>query len=151
MMTGSWLLARFAIACAGSLVLAFALSMLLRLAARRWPALLAHRSVWLGGQAAVVLVFLLAVAPLPRSAIAPALTLPAPAPQHALMTEPDVLPPLTQATLALPPAPDTTDTVWHYLPGAWLAASMFTGSKLVDEHELERLDSLLQDWPEDEA
>jgi hypothetical protein len=28
---------------------------------------------------------------------------------------------------------------------------MFTGSKLVDEHELERLDSLLQDWPEDEA
>lgn len=32
-----------------------------------------------------------------------------------------------------------------------LAASMFTGSKLVDEHELERLDSLLQDWPEDEA
>lgn len=32
-----------------------------------------------------------------------------------------------------------------------LAASMFTGSKLVDDRELERLDSLLQDWPEDEA
>jgi hypothetical protein len=82
MMTGWWLLAHFAVACAGSLVLAFALSMLLRLAARRWPALLAHRSVSLGGQAAVVLVFLLAVAPLPlpRSAIAPALTLPAPPP-----------------------------------------------------------------------
>jgi len=32
-----------------------------------------------------------------------------------------------------------------------LAASMFTGSKLVDEQELERLDNLLQDWPEDEA
>ena len=124
MMTGSWLLVHFAVACAGSLVLAFALSMLLRLAARRWPALLAHRSVWLGGQAAVVLVFLMAVAPLPRSAIAPALTLPAPAPQPALTAEPDVLPPLTQATLALPPAPaqDTTDTVWRYLPGAWLAA-----------------------------
>lgn len=126
MMTGSWLLVHFAVACAGSLVLAFALSMLLRLAARRWPALLAHRSVWLGGQAAVVLVFMVAVAPLPlpRSAIAPALTLPAPAPQHALTAEPDVLPPLTQATLALPPAPaqDPFDTVWRYLPVAWLAA-----------------------------
>lgn len=32
-----------------------------------------------------------------------------------------------------------------------LAASMFTGSKLVDRQELERLESLLQDWPEDEA
>ena len=32
-----------------------------------------------------------------------------------------------------------------------LAASMFTGSKLVDQQELERLDSLLQDWPEDAA
>jgi len=32
-----------------------------------------------------------------------------------------------------------------------LAASMFTGSKLVDQDELERLDSLLHDWPEDEA
>lgn len=30
-----------------------------------------------------------------------------------------------------------------------LAASMFVGSKLVDERELARLDSLLQDWPED--
>ena len=124
MMTGSWLLVHFAVACAGSLVLAFALSMLLRLAARRWPALLAHRSVWLGGQAAVVLVFLLAVAPLPRSAIAPALTLPAPAPRHALMAEPDVLPPLTQTTPVLSPLPaqDPVDAVWRYLPVAWLAA-----------------------------
>lgn len=32
-----------------------------------------------------------------------------------------------------------------------LTAAMFTGSKLVDRDELERLDSLLQDWPEDEA
>ncbi len=31
------------------------------------------------------------------------------------------------------------------------AASMFTGSKLVDKDELERLDSLLHDWPEDKA
>lgn len=30
-----------------------------------------------------------------------------------------------------------------------LTASMFSGSKLVDEHELERLDSLLNDWPKD--
>lgn len=30
-----------------------------------------------------------------------------------------------------------------------LAAAMFTGSKLVDEQELERLDQLLHDWPED--
>ncbi|MEM8511556.1 beta-lactamase regulating signal transducer with metallopeptidase domain [Massilia sp. MP_M2] len=124
MMTGSWLMVHFAVACAGSLVLAFALSMMLRLAARRWPALLAHRSVWLGGQAAVVLVFMLAIAPLPRSAIAPALILPAPATQQALTAKPDVLPPLTQATLALPPAPaqDPFDTVWRYLPVAWLAA-----------------------------
>ena len=32
-----------------------------------------------------------------------------------------------------------------------LAVSMFTGSKLVDEQELERLDSLLHDWPGDDA
>jgi len=32
-----------------------------------------------------------------------------------------------------------------------LAASMFTGSKLIDQQELERLESLLQDWPENEA
>jgi len=30
-----------------------------------------------------------------------------------------------------------------------LAAAMFTGSKLVDEAELARLDQLLNDWPED--
>lgn len=30
-----------------------------------------------------------------------------------------------------------------------LAAAMFTGSKLVDEKELERLDQLLHQWPED--
>ena len=124
MMAESWLLARFAVACAGSLLLAFALSTMLRLAARRWPALLAHRSVWLGGQAAVVLVFVLAVAPLPRSAIAPALTLPALVAGHASMTETDVLPPLTQTTQTLPPPPaqDPFETAWRYLPAAWLAA-----------------------------
>lgn len=30
-----------------------------------------------------------------------------------------------------------------------LAAAMFAGSKLVDEHELEQLDQLLHQWPED--
>lgn len=30
-----------------------------------------------------------------------------------------------------------------------LPANMFTGSKLVDERELEQLDQLLQDWPDD--
>jgi BlaI family penicillinase repressor len=32
-----------------------------------------------------------------------------------------------------------------------LAAAMFSGSKLVDEQELGRLDALLRDWPEDKA
>lgn len=32
-----------------------------------------------------------------------------------------------------------------------LAAAMFTGSKLVDGKELERLEQLLQQWPEDAA
>ena len=124
MMAEPWLLARFAAACAGSLVLALALSTMLRLAARHWPALLAHRSVWLGGQAAVVLVFVLAVAPLPRSAIAPALTLPAPAAERASTAAQDVLPPLTQTASPLPPPPaqDRPGTAWHYLPAAWLAA-----------------------------
>jgi predicted transcriptional regulator len=32
-----------------------------------------------------------------------------------------------------------------------LAAAMFSGSKLVDDSELARLDTLLQNWPGDEA
>ena len=32
-----------------------------------------------------------------------------------------------------------------------LPVMMFTGSKLVDEQELARLDQLLQDWPDDEG
>jgi len=32
-----------------------------------------------------------------------------------------------------------------------MSVAMFTGSKLVDQQELERLDNLLQDWPEDQA
>jgi BlaI family penicillinase repressor len=32
-----------------------------------------------------------------------------------------------------------------------LPANMFTGSKLIDQQELEQLEQLLQDWPEDGA
>jgi BlaI family penicillinase repressor len=32
-----------------------------------------------------------------------------------------------------------------------MSAAMFTGSKLVDQKELEELDQLLQNWPEDKA
>lgn len=32
-----------------------------------------------------------------------------------------------------------------------LPAAMFTGSKLVDQQELARLEQMLQDWPEDQA
>ena len=71
-----WLaLPRFAAACAGSVVLAFVLHALLHWAAARWPALRAHRSVWLSGQAAILAVLVLACAPVPRGAIAPLLTL----------------------------------------------------------------------------
>lgn len=68
---------RFGLACAGSLLLAFALVLLLRRAGRRWPALFAHRSVWLAAQAAVVIMVALSFAPVLRSAVAPTLTLPA--------------------------------------------------------------------------
>ncbi|MEW7848995.1 M23/M56 family metallopeptidase [Massilia aurea] len=124
MMAEPWLLARFAAACAGSVVLAWTLSLLLRRAARRWPALLAHRSVWLCAQAGVVLVFALAVAPLPRSAIAPALVLPAPAGESVPVGESAVLAPLAQSLPALAPAQahDRFDTLWPLLPAAWLAA-----------------------------
>jgi murein DD-endopeptidase MepM/ murein hydrolase activator NlpD len=72
----SLILWRFAAASAGSVVFAWLLAALLRHAARRWPALAVHRSVWLLGQAAVVLVFVCALAPLPRAALAPAVALP---------------------------------------------------------------------------
>jgi murein DD-endopeptidase MepM/ murein hydrolase activator NlpD len=71
---GAW---RFAAACAGSLALALLLAVLLPRAARRWPALAAHRGVWLLAQACVIGVFLLACVPLPRAAVAPVVSLPA--------------------------------------------------------------------------
>lgn len=126
MMAEPWLmLPSFAIACACSVVLAFILSVLLRQATRRWPALLAHRSVWLGAQAAVALVCILAVTPLPRSAIAPAVVLPAPVVDDAPMAAQAVLPPLTANLTApaspAPPALDRVELAWRHLPGAWLA------------------------------
>jgi beta-lactamase regulating signal transducer with metallopeptidase domain len=132
MMTEPWLLlARFAVACMGSLVLAFALAALLRLAARRWPALLAHRSVWLCAQAAVALVFVLALAPLPRNNMAPAFTRPTD-PEPVPMAQQAVTLPLTQnvsadllRTLPTPTAPSAStlpDAFRHYLPAAWLLA-----------------------------
>lgn len=65
----------FAAACAGSLAFAFVLHLTLRVAARRWPALAAHRSVWMSAQVAVILAFALACLPLPRSSVAPTLQL----------------------------------------------------------------------------
>jgi beta-lactamase regulating signal transducer with metallopeptidase domain len=81
-------LLRFGAACAGSIVCAFVLAVLLRRAATRWPALAAHRSVWLLAQGAIVIVFALALAPLPRSALAPTVALPMALPQPLPMSMP---------------------------------------------------------------
>ena len=76
-------LLRFAIASAACALLGLVLAGLLRRAARRWPALAAHRSIWLSAQAALLLAFALALAPLPRADVAPALALPAAQPEPA--------------------------------------------------------------------
>lgn len=110
------LLAHFGAACAGSVLLAAILDVLLRRCATRWPALQAHRSVWLSAQLAIVLGMLLAVAPLPRSVVAPTVSLPA----VVIETAPG---PVTQANSAMLAAPalDPVDTALRWLPGAWLA------------------------------
>jgi murein DD-endopeptidase MepM/ murein hydrolase activator NlpD len=102
---------RFAAASAGSVVFAWLLSAVLHRAARRWPALAAHRSVWLLGQAAVALVFLCALAPLPRAGLAPALPLPralagAAEPVDVTQAQSSVV----QARTAMPGAGSATDT-----------------------------------------
>ena len=98
----------FGAACAASIVFAFVLGVLLKGAAARWPALAAHRSVWLLAQAAVVLVFALACAPLPRSPVAP--------------------------TLALPQASaDTTDIAADAVPNAALAPAVIAPQRLALE------------------
>jgi len=119
---GPWLLlAHFGVACAGSVLLATILGALLRRLASRWPALRAHRSVWLSAQLAIVLGMLLAIAPLPRSAVAPTVMLPA-------VTDGA---PVTRANAAMLPAPadagvaapasDPIKTALNWLPGSWLA------------------------------
>lgn len=115
----------FAGACAGSIVFASVLGALLKCAAGRWPALNAHRSVWLMAQGAVVLVFVLACAPLPRSAIALTLVLPpataeAAANQigHAALAAIPLAAPAPPVTHGPELAPATLALGW--LPMAWL-------------------------------
>lgn len=121
-----WLmLARFGAACAGSLVLTGSLAIVLRAACLRWPALRAHRSIWLLAQAAVVLVFLLALVPVPRSALAPTLDVAvpdagpvaAPAAMPASFADADAAAPLASGAL---PQPEFNATLLHWLPAAWL-------------------------------
>ena len=121
-----WLmLARFGAACAGSLVLAAMLVVLLRAACLRWPALRAHRSIWLSAQAAVVLVFLLALLPLPRSALAPTVDVAVPdaEPVAALTAMPasfsdaDTAAPVASSEV---PQPEFAAALLHWLPAAWL-------------------------------
>jgi murein DD-endopeptidase MepM/ murein hydrolase activator NlpD len=75
---------RFAAASAGSVLFTALLSVLLRSAARRWPALAAHRSIWLLAQAVVALVFVCACLPLPRTALLAGIALPGFAPPDAV-------------------------------------------------------------------
>ncbi|QJE02786.1 peptidoglycan DD-metalloendopeptidase family protein [Massilia forsythiae] len=132
-------LLRFGAACAASVPFALLLALLLRRAAARWPALEAHRSVWLSAQAAVVLAFALGCAPLPRGAVVPALALPpsildaAPgaaaldAAATAAAGAPDgaavALPPAPRAQLALRVHPlDIVRLAMPWLPAAWCSA-----------------------------
>ncbi|WP_296951838.1 peptidoglycan DD-metalloendopeptidase family protein [uncultured Massilia sp.] len=127
-------LLRFGAACAGSLACAWVLAALLRLAAVRWPALAAHRSVWLLAQGAVLLAFVLACAPLPRAALAPALAL---APIAADTADADLgsdadasgpaTAPIVATQAATPAAPHAARPMvdaahaLRWLPAAWLA------------------------------
>jgi len=114
-----WLVAlHFGAASAGSVMFAAILLAGLRRARARCPALLAHRSPWLGAQAAVVLVFALSF--VPRSEIAPTVTLPAPAVADAAPAAAERIPATTPT--AAPPAPrvEPTDVLFQWLPLAWL-------------------------------
>lgn len=130
----SLILLRFGAACAASLVLALLLFVLLRRAAARWPALAAHRSVWLMAQAAVALALLLACMPLPRSSVAPVLDLPlshaeagpalavlAPLPAAApAATASDASASDAAATTAPAVRPDPAALALRWLPSTWL-------------------------------
>jgi murein DD-endopeptidase MepM/ murein hydrolase activator NlpD len=126
---------RFAAASAGSVLFTALLSVLLRTAARRWPALAAHRSVWLLAQAVVALVFLCAVLPLPlpRTALTPDFALPEPVTALAQPAEQaSSIPSAGRLRHAAAPAPDVattpesapaSDAVLRWLPAAWLPAA----------------------------
>lgn len=119
MSDSAWLLlVRFGVACVGSVLLAALLGALLQRLARSWPALRAHRSVWLSAQLALVLGMLLAVSPMPRSAVAPTVTLPA-TDDAALALgagQGTVIIDLADAS----PAAGALDAALYWLPPAWL-------------------------------
>jgi len=119
----SIMLLRFGAACAGSIACALVLDWLLRRAALRWPALAAHRSVWLLAQATVALVFVLACAPLPRAAVAPTLALPPAALQPISAMPDDAAPAASPADTGAAPvtAIDPATQALRWLPAAWLA------------------------------
>jgi murein DD-endopeptidase MepM/ murein hydrolase activator NlpD len=116
-----------AAACAGSMLFAALAFALLAAAGRRWPALVAHRSVWALAQALVVLVFVSALVPGRDAGLLPVLRLEAPsaapesaAPVTALATvrggadsapESETVPELADAFAA---------AALRWLPLAWL-------------------------------
>lgn len=126
----------FSAACAGSLVVAFVLDLILRRAAARWPALAAHRSVWLIAQMTVVLAFVLACLPLPRSSVAPSLPLEKIAADIALSTADEGA---EHADFA---PEDALSLAW--LPATWLAVylaglSWHTARRLRSQRRWNRL------------
>lgn len=135
------LLLRFGAACTASLAVAWLLALLLTAAARRMPALTAHRGTWLLAQAAVALAFLPAFLPSSLPALLPALPAPAlPLPHPAALAVIAIDVPATQeephahtAPAAVPQAPATRAAApgidaasagraaLAWLPAAWLA------------------------------
>lgn len=115
---------RFGAACLASTVVAGLLALLLPAAARRRPALGAHRGNWLLAQGAVTLVFALAWLPRPWHVVAPAslpaALLAAPVPHAMQSTGPDVDVDVAEVEPGHAPATDTAQLL-AWLPAAWLA------------------------------
>ena len=134
-----WLVAlHFTAASAGSALFAAILLAGLRRAAARWPALLAHRSPWLGAQVAVALVFALAF--IPRSQIAPTVMLAAPAIADTAPATNERNPSPAVNTIQQAPDADPTELLLQWLPLAWLAIYL-TG---LAWHAMQRLQSTLR-------
>ena len=134
-----WLVAlHFTAASASSVLLAAILLAGLRRAAARWPALLAHRSPWLGAQAAIALVFALAF--IPRGEIAPTVKLAVPAIADAAPVTNERSPSPVQNTIQQTPDADPTELLLQWLPLAWLAVYL-TG---LTWHAARRLQSTLR-------